>query len=335
MKNIYDFLEDFEIYLNKKEDNELWIYSGHSYYGALLVKNPGNDKRIIFKPSDSSIPLGGKRIQDFVSKTPTFKGYAISNYIFIANSFKEISKRIAKSNKQITLVSVNIQEKKITINGAMNLDLNILNHIIEYSNHIKFEISYDFEGLLKHQGFDKNNEKTITQIEERTSNPVVFFSYSWDNDEHRFWVLKLASELIKNGIDVLIDEWDIEKYNNDLHVFMESGIRNSDKVIMVCTQNYAKKANDRQGGVGVENTIITGEFYDKSKENKFIPIVRKYDTKLTDSLPSYLKTKFTIDFSKDTEFRIKFEELVRKILNIPKFKKPELGKLVNLKSNEI
>jgi len=335
MKNIYDFLEEFEIYLKKKADNELWVYSGHSYYGSLLIKNPGNNKRILLKPSDSINPLGGKKIQDSISKTPRYKGFEISNYIFIANSFKEIANRIAKSNKQITLVSVNIQEKSITVNGAMNLDLNVLNHIIEFANSLEFEISYDFQGLLKHQGFDQKKEKTITQIEERVSNPVVFFSYSWDSDEHRFWVLKLASELIKNGIDVLIDEWDLARYNNDLHVFMESGIRNSDKVVMICTPSYSQKANDRQGGVGVENTIITGEFYDKLKVNKFISIVRKYDNKIVDSLPSYLKTKFSIDFSNDSEFRIKVEELERKILNIPRFKKPNLGKLVTFESNEI
>ena len=116
---------------------------------------------------------------------------------------------------------------------------------------------------------------------------------------------------------------------------MESGIRSSEKVIMICTPEYAEKANERKGGVGVENTIITGEFYDKSKENKFIPIVRKYEKKLSDSLPSFLKTKYSIDFSKDAEFRSKLEELERKILNIPRFKKPELGTLPKLTSHEI
>jgi len=335
MRNIYDFLERLETHLNEKAKKDFWIYSSRAYFGALLIKSSENNKRFIFKPSDSSLPIGGKRIQDYIVKTPTFRGYKINNYIFVANSFKDIAKRIAKANKQITLLSVDIRQKKVMLNGSMNIEVNLLNQIIEFANSVQYEISYDFEGLLKHQGFDKKQEKTITQIEQRTINPIVFFSYSWDSDEHRFWVLKLASELIKNGIDVMIDEWDLEKHNNDLHVFMETGIRNSDKVIMICTKNYMQKTNNRQGGVGVENTIITGEIYDKSKENKFIPIVREYDTKITDSLPSYLKTKFTIDFSKEGEFRSKFEELLRKILNVPKYKKPELGKLVNLKSNEI
>jgi len=335
MEDIYDFLNDFESFLREKFKNDVLVYARHTYLGSMLLKNSTNNKRLLLKPSDSTLPIGGKRIQDFIAKSPTFKGYKVDNYIFIARVYKEISYRLAKSKKRLTLVAVDFEEKQIKINGAMNVELNILNLFIEFSEAINFSISYDFEGLLKHQGFDRKSEKTITQIEKRLTNPVIFFSYSWDNEEHRFWVLKLASELIKNGIDVLIDEWDLDKYNNDLHQFMESGIRDSDKVILVCTKQYAQKANERAGGVGVENTIITGEFYDKSKENKFIPIVREYDKKITDSMPSYLKTKYSIDFSKDDEFRTKFEELIRKILNVPRFKKPTLGNLPSLKSNEI
>ncbi|NOQ27720.1 MAG: TIR domain-containing protein [Bacteroidales bacterium] len=335
MNSIYDFLEEFEVYLNRKINEDVWVYSGHTYFGSLLIKNLVDKKRIILKPSDSTLPVGGKRIQDFMAKTPTFKGHTIDNYIFITRLFKHIAERLAKANKQLTLISVDFKNKSIIVSGSMNIDLNILNHIIEFSNHLKYSISYDFEGLLKHQGFDKKENKAITQIQERQDNPKVFFSYSWDDDEHRFWVLKLASDLIKNGIDVLIDEWDLDKFNNDLHQFMETGIRESDKVIIICTPNYANKANNRIGGVGVENTIITGEFYDKKKSNKFISIIRKYDKNLTDSLPSYLKTKFSLDFTEAKQYKLKQEELIRKILNISRYKKPKLGNLPNLKSDEI
>jgi hypothetical protein len=335
MENIYDFLEELEIFLTQKAKDEIWLYSGHTRYGSILIKNSINNKRIMLKPSDSIHAIGASRIEDFIAKTPTYKGYNVDNYIFIANIFNVISNRIAKTNKQITLVSVDIDNKQIQINGSMNIDLNILNVFIEFADFKKFSISYDFEGLLRRQGFNKKEEITITPIEERTASPTVFFSYSWDNEDHKLWVLRLAAELIRNGIEVLIDEWNLDKYNNDLHFFMESGIRSSEKVIMICTPEYAEKANERKGGVGVENTIITGEFYDKSKDNKFIPIVRKYEKKLSDSLPSFLKTKYSIDFSKDPEFRSKLEELERKILNIPRFKKPELGTLPKLTSHEI
>lgn len=335
MKNIFDFTERLEVFLSREKKEDIWVYSGHTYSGALLIKNFVNDKKIVLKPSDSINPIGAKRIQDFIKRTPKFKGHTIDNYIFITRIYKDIAKRIAKGNEQLSLISVDLKNKAILVYGSMNIDLNVLNNIIDFANYIQFTISYDFEGLLKHQGFSPNENKAITQVEERQKNPKVFFSYSWDNEKHMRWVLKLASDLIKNGIIVLIDEWDLDNYNNDLHLFMETGIRESDKVVMVCTPNYANKANNRQGGVGVENTIITGEFYDKKKANKFISIIRESEGHLTNSLPSYLKTKFALDFTNDDEYQSRQEELIRKILNVPRFKKPELGNIPNLKSDEI
>lgn len=335
MKNIFDFIEKLEVYFDREKKEDTWVYSGHTYQGSLLIKNFANDKKIIIKPYDSASPTGGKKIQDFIARTLIFKGHFIDNYIIVCRNFKDIAKRLAKGNTQLSLISVNLKNKDILVYGSMHIDLNILNNIIEFASDIQFTISYDFEGLLKHQGYDKKENKAITQIEERQKNPKVFFSYSWDNEKHRRWVLKLASDLIKNGIIVLIDEWDLENYNNDLHVFMETGIKDSDKAVMICTPNYADKANKREGGVGVENTIITGEFYDKKNANKFIPIIRESEGNLTSSLPTYMKSKFALDFTDDNEYKAKQDELIRKILKVPKYKKPELGNIPELKSNEI
>jgi len=158
-----------------------------------------------------------------------------------------------------------------------------------------------------------------------TPPPTVFISYSWDNEDHQLWVLKLASKLIRNRVNVLIDEWDLVKYRNDLHYFMESGIRESDYVIIICTPNYAERANCRKGGVGIENTIITGEFYDENNYTKYILIARNYDKNVTECLPSYLKTKFAMDFKDDSKYDQKIEAILRKIYNIPRYERPKLA----------
>lgn len=36
----------------------------------------------------------------------------------------------------------------------------------------------------------------------------AFISYAWDNEEHKNWVLKLASDLRHHGIDAILDQWD-------------------------------------------------------------------------------------------------------------------------------
>jgi hypothetical protein len=335
IKDVCSFTNSFEKYLHEIENNDLFAYSRNSVIGSLLLKNVVNDKKIILKSSNSTNPIGAAQVEYFLNNRETFKGKAVHNYIFIANTFRENAKRLTKVDKRITLIAVNAKKKEVSVLGTMNFDLNILNHFVEFSARIKFTISYDFEGFLKHEGFKSDINKPIVEVQSRTKNPKVFFSYSWDSDYHRRWVLKLASELIKSGIDVLIDEWDLEKYSNDLQLFMESGIRESDKVIMICTPSYAKKANERQGGIGIENTIITGEFYDKDKANKYLPIARLYKSNLHECLPTYLKSQYSIDFNRDSEYPSKLDELIRKILNVPRYKKPELGNLPNLESREI
>src|SRR5258708_6519779 len=39
-----------------------------------------------------------------------------------------------------------------------------------------------------------------------TPPPKVFLSYSHDSETHKDWVLKLATRLIANGVDVLLDQ---------------------------------------------------------------------------------------------------------------------------------
>lgn len=127
----------------------------------------------------------------------------------------------------------------------------------------------------------------------------------------------------------------LRDYNDDLHLFMEEGIREADFVVMVCTPEYARRANERKGGVGVESTIITGEFYDPTKSNKFIPIIRSTRRSGTECLPSYLKSRYAIDFSSDGHYEAQLEELLRKLFGQPRYRKPQLGPVPSLRSEDI
>ena len=41
------------------------------------------------------------------------------------------------------------------------------------------------------------------------SAPKVFISYSHDSAQHKDWVRSLASALRANGIDAVLDQWDL------------------------------------------------------------------------------------------------------------------------------
>jgi len=168
--------------------------------------------------------------------------------------------------------------------------------------------------------------------------PKVFISYSHDSLEHKKWVNELATKMRNNGIDASLDQWELMP-GDDLPHFMETHLAKSDKIIMVCTENYVKKANEGKGGVGYEKMIITSNLLQSIDENKIIPIVRQSGTS---TIPTFLKTKLYLNFSKKSDFEYGFDELIRTIHKSPILKKPEIGNnpfkesktLVEKKSND-
>jgi len=155
-----------------------------------------------------------------------------------------------------------------------------------------------------------------------SNNPRVFISYSHDSDQHKEWVRKLATDLRANGVDAILDQWDV-RLGDDLAAFMESGITNSDRVIAVCSEQYVLKANEGQGGVGYEKMIVTGELVRDLGTNKFIPLVRGNQTQ--DKVPVCLSSRAYINLEKDHEYEAKLMELVRDIFGILENEKPPLG----------
>ncbi len=104
--------------------------------------------------------------------------------------------------------------------------------------------------------------------------PVAFISYSHDTREHKAWVAFLAQRLVDKGVDVLFDQWDLGP-GDDVPKYMEQAVAQADRVLMVCTEAYVRKANDGKGGVGYEAMVVTGELVRDLGTNKFVPIVRQ------------------------------------------------------------
>ncbi len=77
----------------------------------------------------------------------------------------------------------------------------------------------------------------------------VFISYSWDSTNHQKWVLELADELTRNGIKVIIDKHDLLP-GEEITEFIERGITECNVFLMICSEQYTIKANNRLGGVG-------------------------------------------------------------------------------------
>ncbi|HYD49566.1 MAG TPA: toll/interleukin-1 receptor domain-containing protein [Terriglobales bacterium] len=155
------------------------------------------------------------------------------------------------------------------------------------------------------------------------NSPRVFISYSHDSPEHKKWVADLAGRLMSNGIDVILDQWDLG-FGDDVPKFMERSVREADRVLMICTDKYVHKANEGQGGVGYEAMIVTAELVRDLGSSKFVPVIRQ-DTD-TPELPVSVSTRKFINQSDGRANDEEFEQLIRDLHGAPSVPKPRLGR---------
>jgi hypothetical protein len=152
--------------------------------------------------------------------------------------------------------------------------------------------------------------------------PKAFISYSHDSDAHKEWTRRLATDLRHKGVDVTLDQWDL-RLGQDVPLFMQEGIADSDRVVLVCSASYVHKAENPSGGVAYERLIVTEEITRSIDTIKFIPIVRNNDGER--KIPRFLGARLYIDFRNDQEYEAKLEALARDIHGVPAIPKPPLG----------
>src|SRR5690606_21648479 len=101
-----------------------------------------------------------------------------------------------------------------------------------------------------------NTTQKMTEI------PKIFISYSWTTPQHEDWVINLAERLVSDGVDVIIDKWNL-KEGHDKYNFMETMVKSPDiqKVLIILDKKYSEKAEKRTGGVGTETQIISPKIY--------------------------------------------------------------------------
>jgi hypothetical protein len=145
----------------------------------------------------------------------------------------------------------------------------------------------------------------------------AFLSYSWDPEPHPTWVRGLSERLRQDGIETVLDQWQAIP-GDTLPDFMERAIRENDHVIVVCTPTYKRKADNRQGGVGYEGDIMTGEAFVLKNRRKFVPILR--DGEWAVAAPSWLLGTYYVDMRGDNwaeRYRLLVDTLHRRLPEPP------------------
>lgn len=160
--------------------------------------------------------------------------------------------------------------------------------------------------------------------------PKIFISYSWTTPKHEDWVISLAERLVSDGVDVIIDKWDL-KEGQDKYNFMETTVKSTEiqKVLIILDKKYSEKAQQRAGGVGTETQIISPKVYGDASQEKFVPIISEKDENGKPYIPTFLESRIFIDLSEQESFEENYEKLLRNIFQRPAYSKPKIGKAPN------
>ena len=163
--------------------------------------------------------------------------------------------------------------------------------------------------------------------------PKVLISYSHDTPQHAQHVLELASRLRADGIDCIIDQYVVAPAEGWPR-WMDKQIRDSDFVVMVCTETYYQRVmGEEQSGKGLgvrwEGHLIYQAIYSaESMNTKFLPVL--FESGNYAHIPAPVQS--TTFYFAQTEDG--YEDLYRRLTNQPRAIKPDLGKLRSLPAAE-
>jgi hypothetical protein len=101
---------------------------------------------------------------------------------------------------------------------------------------------------------------------------------------------------------------------------MERAIHDNEFVVIVCTPRYKARSDAREGGVGYEGDIMTGEVMTQNNHRKFIPVWRTGSW--ATAAPSWLAGKYHINLTGDPYSERNYEDLARTLLGIREMAPP-------------
>lgn len=104
---------------------------------------------------------------------------------------------------------------------------------------------------------------------------VIFISYTWETKitpGHKAWVKQLAESLKQRGFDVRLDQ--DQRLGTEMNHFMASSVRESDRIILICTPEFKRRSDELDGACGFEASLISKNLIKDITSIKFLPLVR-------------------------------------------------------------
>lgn len=162
----------------------------------------------------------------------------------------------------------------------------------------------------------------------------VFVSYSWDNEEHIKAVLALSNRLRADGIDCVLDQYEVSPHEGWPR-WMDRKIATASLVLVICTQTYyervmGRESPDKGHGVKWEGNIIYQHLYNQGADNqKFIPVLMQGADRNFIPIPLQGASFFPVDNDAG------YERLYNRLLGRAPAEKPPLGERRALPQKEV
>jgi SEFIR domain len=145
----------------------------------------------------------------------------------------------------------------------------------------------------------------------------VFVTYAWGKELHNTRVISFTNLLRVSGFDANLDT-SVTQSSTTTHFpsMMDTYLRDSDKVVVILSPEYKKKAEDGHGGVGAEYLSILAELHGGSSDKYILASFRKVTTsEIASIVPSGFKGYEILDLYKDQSN--KFNTLFSKLSGRP------------------
>lgn len=147
----------------------------------------------------------------------------------------------------------------------------------------------------------------------------VFVSYKWEDEAHNAWVEQFSADLRSNGIDALLDRWEV-RYGDSFTDYMTSAITNSDAVLFIMTPmsvEAAEAPSGKGGALKFEVQLATAKRI--AGENfRLIGVLRKGD-----KIAAHVRDFRYVDFRDDQKYYEALISLVNDLLGLGS--KPPIG----------
>lgn len=156
--------------------------------------------------------------------------------------------------------------------------------------------------------------------EQKITPPETFISYAWGVPEHERWVEKrLATDLQKAGVVVVLDRWENSRIGSSILRFVER-IEECEQVIVIGTPLYRQKAKN---AASVKGSVVSAEWdlagirmlATEAQKGTVLPILLAGEE--SESFPALLRGRVYGDFRREETYFAQAFDLILDVYNIP------------------